>query len=167
MSRRAFAIFMILALGVGIGIAQVDGMFADLSANSLVCTSAGCELTNVPTAPTATAGTATTQIATTAFVGNAIGTQKLIQSGFSANGCTTGGNSYDTCTISITWPVAFPDTSYVANCSPYGVTSSQGPGILTSSGVSAETTTGITWTWATDAAQTVTVGYMGCTAREN
>lgn len=130
-------------------------------------------------ASTATALAATpTQCTTGAFAtgiqangdANCSSSGASIQTATSTSGCTTGANSYDTCTISVTWPVAFPDTNYVASCTPYGVTSSQGAGILTSSGIVApstdQTTTGITWTWATDAAQALTITGMRCTGIE-
>lgn len=123
MTRRAFAIFIGIMIVVGVGLAQVPGIFATLTADSLSCTTAGCALTNVPTAPTATAGTNTTQIATTAFVTSAVAAHLaqvvLVTNTAQPNTiCTTGTSAYTQCagTAAVTWPTPFADSSYSVVC---------------------------------------------------
>lgn len=123
MTRRAFAIFIGLMVVVGIALAQVPGVFATLTADSLSCTTAGCALTNVPTAPTAAPGTDTTQLATTAFVASAVSSRVaqavLVTNGSQANTiCTTGTSAFSQCsgTAAVTWPTAFADANYSVTC---------------------------------------------------
>lgn len=130
-------------------------------------------------ASTATAlKTAPTQCATGAYAtgiqangnANCSSSGASFQIATSAGGCTTGNNSYDTCTISLNWPVGFLNNNYVTSCTAYGVSSSQGPGILSSIGIANpatdQTTTSITWTWATTAGNSVTISGMRCTGTD-
>jgi hypothetical protein len=51
----------------------------------------------------------------------------VIQHVHSSSSCTTGNNLGNTCTITITWPVAFVDTNYTVVCSAEGGTGGSSP----------------------------------------
>lgn len=126
MTRRAFAIFIVAVVVVGVALAQVPGIFATLTADSLSCNTAGCALTNVPTAPTAVSGTNTTQIATTAFVNSAVAGTGITQSAQLGTASCAVNTNYTPCPNTIPVSPAMPNATYTAVCWGVGITSASG-----------------------------------------
>ena len=64
-----------------------------------------------------------------------------------SNTCPTGGSSFDTCTYTLTWPVSFGATNYLATCTgktPFDADNSDA-GRLIPNGISTQTATTITF----------------------
>jgi hypothetical protein len=58
--------------------------------------------------------------------------------------CSTGGNSYQGCSFTATWPVAFVDTAYAATCTAYGGSHTANGGSSLKVDISSKFTTGLT-----------------------
>lgn len=140
MRNKTLAIFVVLIVALAFAIAQVPGVFTQISIGSNVVIptgttgftgttnvvlSASPALTGTPTAPTAAPGTNTTQLATTAFVHAATGSG--IDYYWTAPGCTTTTGQPIHCTTTTTLPGNMPDASYQIFCQANVVSFSGAP----------------------------------------
>lgn len=167
MRNKTLAIFVVLALAVAFAVAQVPGVFSQISIGSNVVIPTGTlgysgsgnvmlsnspTMTGVPTAPTASPGTNTTQLATTAFVQAAIASIPSVAHSVVASATITsctladdgGGGSY--CQSSGSWGTTISG-SYQWSCTSSTLASAGSAGAygsLTVNNVSS-TSTGFTY----------------------
>jgi hypothetical protein len=89
-----------------------------------------------------------------------------IQSAINTTGCSTTASSYAVCNMSVTWPTAFPSTTYAASCTPVGPTDTGNStsGRAVGNGITAQTTTGVTYQVATQGSNVITFTGMNCIA---
>jgi hypothetical protein len=136
-------------------------------------------LTNAPTGTNcgATAGQAITALSLnnaanpTCTKGNVAAVN--LQHASNTTGCTmTTPSSYDTCTMSVTWPVAFPDNSYQFNCT--GINgfdtgnSTAGRAVINGTTSTGKTAAGVTMLVSSQGTSSGNVGFggMDCIAVE-
>lgn len=93
----------------------------------------------------------------------------ITQYATTAGGCTTSSSSYSVCTMSVTWPVSFADTTYTAGCTPYNPTDGGNPtsGRAGTNGITAKSTTGVTLQVSTNGGSAITFTGMDCWAHHN
>lgn len=104
----------------------------------------------------------------------AVGANAQIQSASSSSGCSTGGTSYSSCTVGVTWPTPFVDTNYQVTCTAQNpFTSQSGCGGVAGcqmgyiSGVSNKLNSGVTVVVGSAGGNVATVSSVDCIARHN
>lgn len=123
-------------------------------------------LKNTTLAGTSGAAVCTTDtLGTTGFCGGS-STFKVQGVQQTTIGCTTAGTAYAPCTVSITWPVAFADSSYAVSCT------TNAPSALTLGGFwwTSKTSTGLSVVFQNadaSGANAVTVTEIDCTGVHN
>lgn len=139
--------------GTTLTVAQVDG-------NSSTATA----LAAIPTQ--CAAGSYVTGIQANGNANCSAGGGPAVEGALNTTGCTTGGSSYDVCTMSVTWATPFADTNYAVSCTGEGPTDSGNPtsGRAVENGITSKTTTGVTVQFATTGANAISYTGMDCTA---